>query len=107
LNLSADLFLDFFEGLEFGFGGIVLVEGVAAADETVAGGGGAIAEGAADEFFVESAFGNGLGEDGGVAEGDAAKCHHVGPALTDKGLGDVGEEFLGVTVGATEDLRKK
>ena len=66
------MFFDFFEGLEFGFSGIVFVERVAAADEAVAGCGGAVAEGAADEFLVESAFGDGIGEDGGVAQRDAA-----------------------------------
>ena len=79
--LGSDLLFDFFEGFSFGFRGIVFVEGIAAADEAIAGSGGAIAERAADCFRIHYALVDRVGENRWIGESHAAKADKVDGAL--------------------------
>ena len=79
------------------------VERVAAGWKTVARGGGAIAEGAADEFVLEGVAAGGVQEDCGIREDHAAEAGEIDPAFADGGLRDVGEEILEIGVGGAGD----
>ena len=70
------------------------VERVATRWKTVARGGGAVAEGAADEFVLERIFRRRVGGHVPVAQHHAAEADDIDPAFADDGLRDVGEVFL-------------
>ena len=83
------------------------VERVAARWKTVARGGGAIAERAADEFVLERIAAGGVEKDCGIGEHHAAEASKIDPAFADGGLRDVGEEILEIAVaGAGDDERR-
>src|ERR1035437_10127140 len=85
-----------------GLRGVVAVEGVAAADEAVAGAGGAVAKGAADRFGGEGPLPYRIGQYARVGEHHPAESNAIGPAITHDVLRDVRQIFLQVAVGGAD-----